>query len=294
MLRDTGTLVEETEEILSDIWEEVKDLSDTPLTPLFHTQVNPQTDIVRTFGTIDTGFVGTNFLLGLGASVTNAGGTMLNGFMNGASLPMQGYAAARDLSLQDAENELMALAASTGPAAPLMMTGAKLGAIPSQVARGVRKVAGVVPDNKFPDEIAFNSNTKTHISTVDGYSQKKGIIGGHNLDAFNQTVIDRNLNVVSRTDHPTIKGLTQIEYQIPSLDRAGNITGYKMRAFSKTVYDPKVISDKQIIELGQQAAAKGYPSATSKGLSQFTSEAGGIDFRVYIRNGIIDNFHPEF
>ena len=147
-LRDTGTLVDEAEAILSGVWEDVKDIADTPLTPLFHTQVNPQTDIVRTFGTIDTGFIGSNFLLGLGASVTNAGGTMLNGFMNGASLPMQGYAAARDLSLQDAENELMALAASTGPAAPLMMTGAKLGAIPSQVARGLSKVADVVPDKE--------------------------------------------------------------------------------------------------------------------------------------------------
>jgi len=152
----------------------------------------------------------------------------------------------------------------------------------------------VVGANKFPDGIAFNSNTKTHISTVDGFSQKKGVLGGHNLDAFNQVATDKNLKIISSTNHPTIKGLTQIEYQIPSLDRAGNVTGYKVNAFSKTVYDPKVISDNQIIELGQQAAAKGYPSATSKGLSQFTSEAGGIDFRVYIRNGIVDNFHPEF
>jgi hypothetical protein len=151
-----------------------------------------------------------------------------------------------------------------------------------------------VPNNKFPDGIAFNSNTKTHISTVDGFSQKKGVLGGHNLDSFNQVATDKNLKIVSSTGHPTVKGLTQIEYQIPSFDRAGNVAGYKNKVFRKTVYDPKVISDNQVIDLGQQAAAKGYQGATSQGLSQFTSEAGGIDFRVYIRNDIIDNFHPEF
>ena len=143
-------------------------------------------------------------------------------------------------------------------------------------------------------EITYNSNIKTHISTVDGFSQKKGVIGGHNMDAFNQAVTDKNLKIVSSTDHPTIKGLKQVEYQIPSFDRAGNSTGYKNKIFTKTIYDPKVISDNKILELGKQATAKGYTGATSQGLSQYSSEAGGINFRVYIRNDIIDNYHPEF
>ena len=36
--------------------------------------------------------------------------------------------------------------------------------------------------------MAFNINVKTHINTVDGFSQKKGVLGGHNLYAFNQVV----------------------------------------------------------------------------------------------------------
>jgi len=173
---------------------------------------------------------------------------------------------------------------------------------PAEVVQGIDQApAGTVrdrnvkgPDNKFPDGIAFNSNIRTHISTVDGFSQKKGILGGHNLDAFNQAVADKSLKTVSSTKHPTIKGLIHIEYQIPALDRAGNITGYKNKIFEKTVYDPKFFSDEQILQLGQEAAAKGYSNALSQGMSQFSSEAGGVKFRIYIRNDIIDNLHPEF
>lgn len=119
-------------------------------------------------------------------------------------------------------------------------------------------------------------------------------MGGHNLLEFNQIVIGGNLKIINNTPHPTVEGLRHIEYQIPSFDRAGNINGYKNKIFSKTVYDPKRISDEQIIALGQQAAARGYPSAIEEGVSQFTSNAEELSFRVYIRNDVVDNFHPEF
>ncbi len=102
------------------------------------------------------------------------------------------------------------------------------------------------------------------------------------------------VKILSCTEYPTIKGITQIEYQIPSFDRAGNVTGYKAQEFKKTVFDPNIISDRQILELGQQAAAKKFTQAISKDMREFTSEAGGIKFQVYIKDGRVDNFFPMF
>ncbi len=148
--------------------------------------------------------------------------------------------------------------------------------------------------HSFSDGIAFNANLKNHICKVDGFSQKKGVIGGHNLDAFNQVAAEKNLKILSSTEHPTIRGITQIEYQIPSFDRAGNITGYKKKPFTKTVYNAELISDRQILELGQQAASKKFAQAVSIGKREFISEAGGIKFQVYIKDGVIDNIFPMF
>ena len=51
------------------------------------------------------------------------------------------------------------------------------------------------------------------------------------------------------------------------------------------------------LSLAQKAAAKGINEAIEQGSKQFSQEAGGIKFRVYLdRNNptIIKNFHPEF
>jgi filamentous hemagglutinin len=129
-------------------------------------------------------------------------------------------------------------------------------------------------------------------------AKKKGVIGTHNLDAFNQAVVDKNLRIVSQVEHPNVKGLYDIEYQLPKLDKQLNPTGvFKDAPSSKTAYDPKIISNDKILQLGQEAAAKGYNSAISVGDTQYTAEAGGIKFRVYLdpkNPTIVNNFHPEF
>ena len=62
----------------------------------------------------------------------------------------------------------------------------------------------------------------------------------------------------------------------------------------KTVYDPSIISDSELVRLGQIAAAKGYQKAVASNRKQFTESAGGIDFRVYLdKNGTVTNFHPK-
>ncbi|ABC28072.1 Rhs family protein [Hahella chejuensis KCTC 2396] len=103
-------------------WDEING----PVEPLWNVQINRNTDVVLTYGTIDTGNVVTNFISFGVKSLANGLFTLTNAFSNGASLPIQGYAAARDLTLDDADTELTALGASTGALAPLTMTGAKI------------------------------------------------------------------------------------------------------------------------------------------------------------------------
>ncbi|WP_260232712.1 MULTISPECIES: CdiA family toxin C-terminal domain-containing protein [unclassified Enterobacter] len=91
-----------------------------------------------------------------------------------------------------------------------------------------------------------------------------------------------------------VKGITEVQYRIPSYDRAGNVTGYKDTIFTKKIYDPKIFTDQKILDLGQQAASSGYKAAIAAGQREYTATAGGIKFQVYLdkKTRMVENFHP--
>ena len=150
-----------------------------------------------------------------------------------------------------------------------------------------------VKGTTYPEGINFNINQKNHLATFDGITQKSGISGTHNADAFNQAVSTNGAKIVGQTPG-SANGITEISYQIPAYDRAGNIVGYKAKVFTKTVYDPKVFSDQKILDLGQQAASSGYKSAIASGAREYTSTAGGVKFQVYLdkKTNAVINFFP--
>ena len=133
-----------------------------------------------------------------------------------------------------------------------------------------------------------------HISKVDGFSQRKGISGGHNADEFYKAASSNNVKILSET--PTgVNGITHITYQIPTKDRTGKFNGkYKADVLEKTVYDPKIFTDTKILELGQRAAADGYVNAMASGHREYKSTAGGMTFQVYLdpKTGKVTNFFP--
>ncbi|CNG82115.1 hemagglutinin/adhesin repeat-containing protein [Yersinia pseudotuberculosis] len=145
----------------------------------------------------------------------------------------------------------------------------------------------------YPERISFNINQKDHLATFDGFSQRKGISGTHNLDVFNQAASANGVKIVNQTPGP-VDGITHIEYQIPAKDRAGNIVGYKKETFEKTVYDPKVFTDEKMLDLGQQAAVNGYKAAVASGAREYTATAGGVKFQVFLdqKTGTVTNFFP--
>ena len=147
----------------------------------------------------------------------------------------------------------------------------------------------------YPDGVNFRIDQPKHLATVDGFTQKNGISGGHNSNAFYDAAKEYNVKIVSET--PTgVKGITEVKYLIPTKDRAGNLTGdYKATPETKTIYDPKIFSDQKILELGQQAAASGYKEAMSSPNGTANVVAGGVSFRIYVdkSTGTVRNFHPN-
>lgn len=147
----------------------------------------------------------------------------------------------------------------------------------------------------YPDGMSFRIDQPKHLATIDGFTQKNGISGGHNSNAFYDAAKEDNVKIVSET--PTgVKGITEVKYLIPTKDRAGNLTGnYKPTPEIKTIYDPKIFSDQKILELGQQAAASGYKEAMSSPNGTANAVAGGVSFRMYVdkSTGTVRNFHPN-
>ncbi|MDN3575878.1 CdiA family toxin C-terminal domain-containing protein [Chitinimonas viridis] len=182
--------------------------------------------------------------------------------------------------------------------------GNSLSMLRRQVATGVPRLGQYnVPSKvfRYAYGIAFEPDIATHITRLDGFTQSKGIGGAHNLDAFMDAATKNNVNIISQAPGG-VKGIYIIKYEIPVADKVGNVMldanggiVYKGADFTKTVYDPRVISDQAILELGQQAASSGYANSVANGIRAYTAEAGGISFRVY-RNeqtGLITNFHPR-
>lgn len=99
--------------------------------------------------------------------------------------------------------------------------------------------------------------------------------------------------IVSRTIHPKVTGIYEIEYRLPALDRELTVVSgqYKTISQPKTVYDPSVVSNEQIITWGKEAMNNGV--INSRLVNGYSSN--GLRFTGYLdNNGNITNFHPSF
>ena len=171
----------------------------------------------------------------------------------------------------------------------------KIGAKTTEVIREYAAVLSKykIDPPKWPDGISFNSNLKKHMSQLDGFTQQAGVKGAHNMKNFDNVVSDKGIRIVSR--RPTgVEGIYQVEYQIPKLDsELKPVPGeFKAQVFPKTVYDPDVMPDSEMLLLSQIAAGSSA-EYVSTGTKAFNSTVGGVDFRVYLRDGVVTNVHPR-
>ncbi|MCO6540640.1 MAG: RHS domain-containing protein, partial [Gilliamella sp.] len=153
---------------------------------------------------------------------------------------------------------------------------------------------GIAGNVEIPNGISFSIEQPKHLANVDGFSQKYGISGGHNADAFYSAAKNYGVKIIN--ENPTgVNGITNVQYQVPALDRAGNMIGYKAEIKTKTIYDPKIFTDQKILDLGQQAAVKGYKEAMSSSRGIADATVNGVTFRIYVdkTTGTVRNFHPK-
>ena len=126
--------------------------------------------------------------------------------------------------------------------------------------------------------------------------RRDGIGGAHNAEAFEQALRDTGAMVVSRIPDPNVPGVTHIEYRIPALDRIGQPTGeFRRQAIPKTVYDPTVISDEEMMRWGREAAAQAQQANGGTLPNRWDGEtAAGIRIRGYADPaGSVRSFHPR-
>jgi hypothetical protein len=161
----------------------------------------------------------------------------------------------------------------------------------SEVTKGISNI-----------KVKFKKGYDKHLIEVEGFRAKPsiGIKGGHNLsnfekfilDNFSDQVTDISQVIVYKTQHPKVKGIYEIKYKLPVYDGKsmanggkGNFTGnWKVYRNPKTVYDPNIISDEQILKLGKEAMEEGIvskrislgkgrsPSDTVEGFAEINGE----------------------
>ncbi len=150
---------------------------------------------------------------------------------------------------------------------------------------------------KNKNSFKYLSNFEDHIINAQGIVRKgnKGVVGGHNLQSFEKIITDQGWNlediIISKTSHSTVSGVFQVQYRLPALDRELKVipNHFKNISHPKTVYDPNVISNNQMIAWGKEAMENGEMI----GREIRGTASNGLKFTGYLdENGIITNFFP--
>ncbi|MGL4248325.1 MAG: CdiA family toxin C-terminal domain-containing protein, partial [Lactococcus garvieae] len=165
-------------------------------------------------------------------------------------------------------------------------------------AGGIEKFLSAVEEagglEKYLDNLhPISEEAKSHLIDTEGIVNKK-VSGGHNQEKFQKFAQENKIKIVSEKPHPSIPGVKELEYQMPKLDRAGNVVEpieYRGKPYQKTVYDPSMISDDVMYQWGQEAMRSGVKNKEG---TQITGKAkNGLKFVGYLdKNENIKNFHP--
>lgn len=69
------------------------------------------------------------------------------------------------------------------------------GAIAKGVTKGIAKYVEFVVEKGLSKATKFSSNFESHMTTVEDFTQKKGVVGGHNEIAFFNYFKDNNIPI---------------------------------------------------------------------------------------------------
>ena len=164
--------------------------------------------------------------------------------------------------------------------------------------------------NKKPKiRIEFNeTRCHNHLIYGDGIKTGQGgVSGAHNKNNFYKTLNDKFEPIFrkeglefSASDciegsivHPKIPGVEQIRYKLPAMNQNNTVNQgvYKKIKAPKTVYDPSVISDEQMLQWGKEAM-KNADCIEQRYISGTASNGLRFEGYIDIKTNTITNFHP--
>ncbi len=172
-----------------------------------------------------------------------------------------------------------------------------------------KKIVSVDSSGK-PSGTRFRDDYQSHIKERDfsKLSQRDGVSGAHNQKEFekydisiNSTLTKNSIKILSKTPHPTVKGIYKIEYKMPVLDNTGAPipNQWRSRTFPKTIYDSSIISDKQMTQWGREA----FADAVQNGFNGTSGNKwkgialNGLKFEGFIDiqgTNAVRTFYPDF
>ena len=141
----------------------------------------------------------------------------------------------------------------------------------------------------------LTNKLRLHITMVDPFvPRKRGIGGAHKKDVF----IKNDIKIISETPHPSINGVSKIEYQMPKRDKTGApIPGEYQDGVpkAKTVYDSNIISTDEYLSRGLEAANNAAFQYENGILPRewVGIDNNGITWHGYCENGEIKSMYPE-
>ncbi|MDE7390644.1 MAG: EndoU domain-containing protein [Lachnospiraceae bacterium] len=131
---------------------------------------------------------------------------------------------------------------------------------------------------------------KNHLNTGNGtYSKNNGINGAHNQTEFLNQLNQHGGNVKSSTT--VMEGIIEYTYELPRQDGSGIMYN---KTYTKTTYDPSIISDQAFVDMAMEAFSSkqpfgnGYIGTDSSGLTwQIYTDSAGNPTTIYpfIPNG---------
>jgi filamentous hemagglutinin len=154
----------------------------------------------------------------------------------------------------------------------------------------------------YANGIAFNLELKKHMAKPDGFT-RYGVKGAHNKNEFDNIVESEGYKITGQKE--VIPGVTEIKYQSPGYhpQRPTEITHYKTEQ-TKTVYDPSVYSDSQMLDWGQKAASTKYAAEvdifkhSGNNSGKYNAIYEGVNFEVRLNldksgNVYIGSIYPQ-
>lgn len=122
--------------------------------------------------------------------------------------------------------------------------------------KNMRQQTDAEPPTQLDPKVSFLDNVGDHIKYKDpSIPRKRGIGGAHNADEFAKAAADEGAQIVKRKPHPSVDGIEIVEYKMPALDKTGKPTSqFQKKIHTKTIYDPKKVSDDQMMQWGREAA----------------------------------------